>query len=282
MNLTEGHLAGAKKFVDSMDSFGDQPFCVVYNNGEIVVENKTAFCASGAFIIDYEMERQPVLFQTFINEAREGDRRLTAPTKENIKYLTAIVKKSIVSRYIVPHSPDIWLTHGIPIRLFDVPQSAPLITSTHVRAMWDRHNRYQVESYLKWIEQFPRMSVKKVFLLSNILQGVSFEPDTQSTFSGYDGVHSPFGSGISVIQAQNYLLDKDIFKGFKEPVFTGNKRGGVCSTFSKRTDKGVVRDLIGKIVKTLPSYEEAHRMRIWLGKDTKTLGKLVLEEILNA
>lgn len=280
--LTEGHLRGAKEFVDSIKRFGEQPFCVVYNDGGIVVEDKTAVCASGVFYFDYEMERQPVLFQTFINEAREGGKHLTATTKENIKYLTAIVKKSIVSKYILPHSPDIWLTHGIPIRLFDVPQSAPLITSTHVRAMWDRHNRHQVESYLKWREQFPRMSVKKVFLLSNILQGVSFEPDTQSTFNVYDGVHAPFGRNISVIQAQNYLLDKDIFKGFKEPMFTGSKRGGVYSTFSKRTDKGVVNDLIYKIVETLPSYKKAYRMRTWLGQDTKKLGKLVLEGILNA
>ena len=282
MNLTEGHLAGAKRFVESINRFGEQPFCVVYNNGEVVVEDKTAVCASGVFRFDYEMERQPVLFQTFINEDRDGGKHLAAPTKENIKYLTAIVKKSIVSRYILPHDVDIWLTHGIPIRLFDVPQSAPLITSTHVRAMWDRHNRYQVESYLKWRKQFPRMSVKKVFLLSNILQGVSFEPDMKSTFSVYDGVHSPFGSSISVIQAQNYLLDKDIFKGFKEPMFTGSKRGGVCSTFSKRIDKGAVRDLISKIVETLPSYKKQYRIDTWLGQYTKKLGKLVLEGILNA
>ena len=282
MNLTEGHLDGAKKFVDSIERFGEQPFCVVYNDGEIVVENKTAVCASGVFCFDYDMKRQPVLFQTFINEARNFGNPLTAPTKENIKYLTAIVKKSIVSKYILPHSPDIWLTHGIPIRLFDVPQSAPLITSTHVRAMWDRHNSNQVESYLKWRGQFPRISVKKVFLLSNILQGVSFKPDKQRTFSVYDGVHAPFGRSISVIQAQNYLLDKDIFKGFEEPMFTGSKRGGVYSTFSKRTDKGTVKDLINKIVETLPSYKKANRMDTWLGQDTKTLGKLVLEEILNA
>ena len=111
---------------------------------------------------------------------------------------------------------------------------------------------------------------------------MSFEPDKQSTFSVYDGVHAPFGRSISVIQAQNYLLDKDIFKGFGEPMFTGSRRGGVYSTFSKRTDKGVVNYLIYKIVETLPSYKNVYRTYTWFGQDTKTLGKLVLEEILNA
>jgi hypothetical protein len=282
MKLTDGHLEGASGFIKKMvDSkrFGEQPWCVVYNDGEVVIDAEGAVCASGVFQTSYDMKKQPVMFQTYIDNSRADN--LNISDELIAKYVNNVVKKSIVSPYIMPHSSDIRMTHGIPIRLFDVPRSAPLITSTHVRAMWDRHNRAQLRGFLSWQEQFPRMAIKKLFLLSNILYGVSFDTNSQSSFSCYSAVHAPFGDEISVVQARNYLLSKDIFYKIAEPVFKGYERGMVDGTFEQRREKGKVRDLVEGLIKELPTYKSG-RYPSWKGQDTKTLGKRVLEAILNA
>lgn len=280
--ITDGHLKGAKEFVDECieDGFGEQPVCIVYDDGEIISQDRTAVCASGMFNCELDMKRNPMWWQTVItNERTEGQKGIYIVDDLIFKYLKYITTDSFISRYIPKHSPDIWLTHGVPIRLVDVKRSVPLLCSTHIRDMWDRHNSVQVAAFIYWRKLFPRMRMSKITLLSNILSGMSEGIEECSVYL-FSGVHALMGKEVSVAQAKNYLLKKDVFDLCNNDKFIGEDRGGVAGTFSR--GKGNLEKLLEDIAATLPTAHKPRRYALWKPEDNKLMAKKTLEAILNA
>src|SRR5690606_18572773 len=100
----------------------------------------------------------PILFQVVVNKDRcyqNGDDRMQFDSAFGSRYLNWIVNSDMLSPYICKHTKE-ERNYFIPIALENVPRNAPLLTSTHVRYLWDRHNNNRNINIQVLREKFPR------------------------------------------------------------------------------------------------------------------------------
>ena len=88
------------------------------------------------------------------------------------------------------------------------------------------------------------------------------------------------GNEVSVAQAKNYLLKKDVFDLCDNSKFVGDDRGEVAGTFSR--GEGTLEKLLEDIAATLPTAHKPRRYTVWKPEDNKLMAKKTLEAILNA
>jgi hypothetical protein len=124
---------------------GQQPYAVIDSKGEVVAQDRGAVCLGGLYH-PYEKQEDKkglVLFQMLITKHLDGcsgRERLTCSDEDIISYVDNAVRNPLLKPWICKHTKAERLKFGIPIALEDVPCNAPLLTSTWVRFMWDRHN----------------------------------------------------------------------------------------------------------------------------------------------
>jgi hypothetical protein len=126
---------------------GQQPYAVIDSKGNVKYTDKGAVCLGGLYS-PYKAGKGGeglVLFQMIITSELDCCRgsvqeRLSCTDEEIVNYVDNAVRNPLLRPWICKHTKAERLKFGIPIALEDVPTNAPLLISTWVRFMWDRHN----------------------------------------------------------------------------------------------------------------------------------------------
>lgn len=289
VELTKGHLKGAREFVSSLKKTnGPQPFCVVDNLGNIILEEKNAICLGPLFRTDWVAEKnsEPILFQTVVG-AEHKDSLCSDDFIHS--HLAWIVKDPLLAPFIPNHSAQTRRECGVPIQLVGVPRDVPLVASTHIRFPWDTsHNRTVIRFYSALRRKFPRWKWKCCFLIANLI-GRDYEPLNKRTHSRpFSGVHSPFSDRITLEIARMYLYSP--FKLWKKEIkfnlFGNRARGSVEDMFSERPKGNTpIIEVLDKILPSFPSYEKSewrHTPPSIAMEDIYKLASVLKKEIENA
>jgi len=145
--LTKKQKESAIKLFDKYRAYGvgQQPYAVIDSTGAVAYKDMGAVCLGGLYTTYKKVEGSGglVLFQMIITKELDscsGRERLTCSDEDIISYVDNAVRNPLLRPWICKHTKAERLKFGIPIALEDVPCNAPLLTSTWVRFMWDRHN----------------------------------------------------------------------------------------------------------------------------------------------
>jgi hypothetical protein len=145
--LTKAQKEAACKLFDEYraDGVGQQPYAVIDSKGVVVHKDMSAVCLGGLYAPYKKLKGSGglVLFQMIITKELDsfsGRETLTCSDEDIISYVDNAVRNPLLRPWICKHTKAERLKFGIPIALEDVPCNVPLLTSTWVRFMWDRHN----------------------------------------------------------------------------------------------------------------------------------------------
>ena len=190
------------------------------------------------------------------------------------RYLNWIVNSDMLSPYICKHTKE-ERNYFIPIALENVPRNAPLLTSTHVRYLWDRHNNSRNINIQVLREKFPRWSWNMVMAVGACFSNLTRPEVAVGT---YDGGHDPF-SHVSYVALSQFAnkefdhsrMDRKLF-GIKK-----GERGSVGGMFCKRNETTFQQILWDAIEKKKNRYGGVmvYNEDIW--ESVKTAYKLLKE-----
>ena len=186
-----------KWYEDCKRDHGDIPWIVIDAKGEIWTENAHGACIAGVHNEKRKlpsMERKPVLFLRISNT----DNKLSLELHEDL------TNHEGFAPYLVHFYDDKFKKKFIGIKMYDIPLNAPLFISTHLRLLWDSHNKSLAKMYKLLYTTFPKkFSPREMLVLSFCLRH-----DEGITYSfGFDnGCHTLFGSYVTRNAINEYLL----------------------------------------------------------------------------
>jgi hypothetical protein len=171
---------------------GQQPGFVMYDDGTVKASDLGAVCLGWFFRSGpFEEERNPILFQMVVtpNRAKATEEKVQSQEKFIHRYLNWAVKSRMLSPYICEHTVEErkWF---VPIAISSVPRNAPLLVSTHVRYLWDRHNNSRNKNVQLIKERFPKWKWEMVMAVACCFTNLDKKEASMGTYSGG---HDPFG-----------------------------------------------------------------------------------------
>ena len=222
----------------SRRDIGEQPGFVLNADGEVLLESRLAVCLAWLYNqftverIKKEKKTFPILFQVVIDKSRcsqIGTHKMQFDMPFVQSYLKWSVNSQLISPYICKHTVA-ERQFFIPIALENVPLSAPLLTSTHVRFLWDRHNNTRNINVGILREQFPKWSWEMVMVVANCFTDLSQDEVYMQTFTGG---HAPFGDAsthsLKAYVRKQFAHDKHM--GYGKYFFGSADRGRVDARF---------------------------------------------------
>ena len=171
---------------------GQQPGFVMYDDGTVKESNLFAICLGWFFGSGpFKEKRNPILFQMVVtpNRAKATAEKVQSQEKFIHRYLNCAVKSRMLSPYICEHTVEErkWF---VPIAISNVPRNAPLLVSTHVRYLWDRHNNSRNKNVQLIRERFPKWKWEMAMAVACCFTNLDQEEVGIGTYSGG---HDPFG-----------------------------------------------------------------------------------------
>ncbi len=186
-----------KWYEDCKRHHGNIPWIVIDAKGEIWTEDAHGACIAGVHNEKGKlpsMERKPVLFLRISNT----DNKLSLELHEDL------TNHEGFAPYLVHFYDDKLKKKFIGIKMYGIPLNAPLFISTHLRLLWDSHNKSLAKTYKLLYTTFPKkFSPREMLVLSFCLRH-----DEGITYSfGFDGgCHTLFGSYVTRNAINEYLI----------------------------------------------------------------------------
>lgn len=234
----EAALTFAKKSF-ATGRIGQQPSFVIYDDGKVAAKDLRAICLGWFFRVDIDKTRNPILCQMVVTPERcQTDEKVQFKDKFIYDYLDWSVKSKMLSPYICRHRKEErkWF---VPIALVDVPRNAPLLVSTHVRYLWDRHNNSRSINVKIIKDHFPDWSWEMVMAVSCCFSNLHWDEVVLGT---YNGGHDPFGhasvdrfSAYARGEFDHKWMDKE--RHILGAEKWGRERGSISNMFASRENE---------------------------------------------